>query len=83
MFNPHKNERCKEMAKAALASVLILLLACSAQAGWGHNDVAARPPSSPQTSAAQEPTGGEIPNDVPYSLTGIALDLLAVLPSMV
>ena len=83
VFNPHINERCKEMAKAALASVLILLLACNAQAGWVHNDVAARPPSSPQTAAAQEPTGGEISNDVSYSLAEIALDLLAVLPSLV
>lgn len=90
VFNPHKNERCKEMAKAALASVLILLLACSAQAGWGHNDVAARPPSSPQTSAvqestnaAQEPTGGEVSNDLSDGLTEIALDLLAVLRSLV
>jgi len=35
------------------------------------------------TDAAQEPaTAGEMPNDVPDSLTQIAVELFAVLPSL-
>jgi hypothetical protein len=90
VFKPHKNERCKEMAKAALASVLVLLLACSARAGWMQNETPAPPPSAVETSAAQEPTntaqeptGCEVSNDLSAGLTGIALDLLAVLRSLV
>lgn len=78
------------MRKAIQASVLVLLLTCSAQAGWIQNPAPAPPPSSPQTSAAQEPTNtvqepttdDEISNDVADSLTQIALDLLALLPSL-
>ena len=90
VVNPHKSERCKKMVKAIRASVLVLLLACSAQAGWIQNEAPAPPPPSPQTSAVQEPvnavqeptTDGEISNNVTDSLTGIALDLLAILPSL-
>lgn len=64
--NHHKNERCKEMGKAVRASALILLLACSAQAGWMGTGVA--PPPPPET-VEQEPTEG--------SLTQTVLDLLA------
>lgn len=78
------------MGKAIRASVLVLLLACSAQAGWIQNPAPAPPPPSPQTSFAQEPTdavqepttGGETSTGVADSLTQIALDLLAVLPSL-
>jgi len=75
------------MGKAIRASVLVLLLACSAQAGWIQNPAPAPPPPSPQTiepaHAVQEPTAGnEIDTDVTDSLTGIALELLAVLPSL-
>lgn len=77
------------MVKAIRASALILLLACSAQAGYMQNDTPAPPPPQP-ASAVQEPTGGvqepttggEVSTDVSDSLTGIALDLLAVLPSL-
>ncbi len=90
VVNPHKSERCKKMGKAIRASVLVLLLACSAQAGWIQNPAPAPPPPSLQTTAAQEPayadqeltTGGEMPDDVADGLAGIALDLLAVLPSL-
>ena len=84
VVNPHKSERCKKMGKAIRASVLVLLLACSAQAGWIQNEAPTPPPpASPQTNAAQEPTtDGEVSNDVTDSLTGMALDLLAVLPSL-
>lgn len=71
------------MGKAIRASALILLLACSAQAGYMQNDAPAPPPPSQPASAIQEPTtGGEVSNDVSDSLTGIALDLLAVLSSL-
>ena len=81
------------MGKAIRASALILLLACSAQAGWMGNDSPAPPPPSQPASAVQEPTaGGEIttsqtatgaiPNDTTNTLTQIALDLLAALPSL-
>jgi hypothetical protein len=71
------------MGKAIRASALILLLACSAQAGYMQNDAPAPPPPPQPASAVQEPTtGGEVSNDVSDTLTGIALDLLAVLPSL-
>jgi hypothetical protein len=70
------------MGKAIRASALILLLACSAQAGYIPNDAPAPPPSQP-TNVVQEPTkDGEISNGVAASVTQIALDLLAVLPSL-
>lgn len=75
------------MVKAIRASVLVLLLACSAQAGWIQNEKPA-PPPQPAT-AIQEPTDGatvdgEIPTPpgVSERLTQIALELLAVLPSL-
>jgi hypothetical protein len=79
------------MVKTIRASALILLLACSAQAGYMQNDVAGTPPPQPQptsavrepTDAAQDPTlDGIIPNDAADSLTQTALDLLALLPSL-
>ena len=76
------------MGKAIRVSVLILLLACSAQAGYIPNDTPA-PPPPPQTNIMQEPTdtdqeptGGVTPNDVADSLTQTALELLALLPSL-
>ena len=78
------------MVKAIRASALILLLACSAQAGYMQNDAPAPPPPSPATSTTQEPMDaakdptldGVMPNDAPDRLTLIALELLAVLPSL-
>jgi hypothetical protein len=78
------------MGKVIRASVLVLLLACSAQAGWIQNGSPEPPPPSQPASAVQEPAnavqeptpGGEIPNGATDSLAGIALDLLAVLPSL-
>jgi hypothetical protein len=77
------------MGKAIRASVLVLLLACSAQAGWIQNGSPEPPPSQPTstvqepTTAVQEPTtGGETTNDTTDTLTQIALDLLAGLSSL-
>ena len=75
------------MGKAIRASALLLLLACSAQAGWMGNDSPAPPPPSQPAGAVQEPAGGEIttgeiPNDTTDILTQITLDLLPVLPSL-
>ena len=75
------------MSKAIRASALILLLACSAQAGWMPNGAPAPPPPEPP-SAVEEPTNdttlnGEMSTpDVSDILAEAALDLLAVLPSL-
>jgi hypothetical protein len=92
VVNPHKKRKGKKMGKAIRASALVLLLACSAQAGWMPNDMPAPPPPAQPASAVQEPTGGEvttgetipgeIPNATTDTLTQIALDLLAALPSL-
>jgi hypothetical protein len=67
------------MRKTLGVSLLVLLLTGSARAGIMPNLEPAPPP--PPANAAQEPTTeGEIPNDA--TLTQIALDLLALLPSL-
>ena len=77
------------MRKSLGVCLLVLLLTVPAIAGEIPNWSPAPPPAQPAsaiqepTDAAQEPTAaGEIPNDVPDSLTQIALELLAVLPSI-
>lgn len=80
------------MGKAIRASALILLLACSAQAGWMPNDSPAPPAQAgwmgneapaPAPGATQaQPTGGEISTTSAVGLTQMVLDLLAVLPSL-
>jgi hypothetical protein len=78
------------MVKAIRASALILLLACSAQAGYMQNDAPAPPPPAPATSTVQEPTNaaqdptldGIMPNDAPNNLTQVALEMLAMLPAL-
>jgi len=50
------------MCKSIRACVLILLLACSAQAGHMQNESPAPPSSQPATAVQEELTGGEIPN---------------------
>jgi hypothetical protein len=69
------------MRKTLGVSLLVLLLSGSVSAGIMPNDIPAPPPPT-QTSATQEPTGGEIPNEATDSLTQTALDLLALLPSL-
>lgn len=77
------------MGKAIRASVLVLLLTSSAQAGWIQNGSPTPPPTEPASTiqepanAVQEPTtGGEISDDVADSLTELTLDLLTVLQSL-
>jgi hypothetical protein len=85
------------MVKAIRASVLILLLACSAQAGEMPNDSPQPPqqagimpngspeppPPTQPTNTVQEPTtGGDMPNDAAVGVSEIALSLLSVLPSL-
>ena len=80
------------MRKAISVSALILALTCPVYAGDMPNGSPQPPPPAP-ASATQEPTGGEMPNgepalageilnDVPGDMTQIALDLLALLPSL-
>ena len=69
------------MGKAIRASLLILVFACSAQAGYIPNDAPAPPP--PPTSAPEEQSvNGWMPNGAAESLTQTALDLLTALPSL-
>lgn len=65
------------MCKAIRASVLVLLLAGSAQAGWIQNEAAPTPPPPPPTITQEEPTAeGVMPNGGPESLTETVLSLL-------
>lgn len=65
------------MGKAIRASVLVLLLACSAQAGHMQNDAVQPPP--PPAPAATEP--GEIPHVQPGTVAA-TLNLLQSLLSL-
>ena len=79
------------MGKAVRASALILLLACSAQAGWMMNGTPPPPPPPPQTATAaqeqtntvQEPTADGPQNGATDSLTETVLDLIAGVLSLV
>ena len=68
------------MVKAIRASALILLLACTAQAGWMPNDAPAPPP--PASATEEQSVDGWMPNGAEESLTQLALDLLTALPSL-
>ena len=78
------------MRKTLGVSLLVLLLTGSASGGVMPNDAPAPPP--PPASAVQEPTDDTTPgeigtpgvmgNDSPDILTQTALDLLALLPSL-
>jgi hypothetical protein len=84
LVNPHKNERCSEMGKAIRTSALILLLACSAQAGWMVNGDAEPPPVEQKTtSTVQEPTEGDTQDEATDSLTQTVLNLIAGVFSLV
>jgi hypothetical protein len=71
------------MSKALRASLLVLLMACSAQAGYMPNGSPEPPDTPPAASVAQEQTtDGDISTTSAGSLTQIVLDLLATLPSL-
>ncbi|MCA1616408.1 MAG: hypothetical protein LC800_20390 [Acidobacteria bacterium] len=66
------------MGKAIRASALVLLLACTTQAGWMHADVAPPPPPpDEQQQTTDGETGGETENVTAEALTQTVLDLLA------
>jgi hypothetical protein len=67
------------MRKIVGIAALMLAICCPTLAGEIPNP----PAPQPQANTVQEPTtDGDIQNDVTESLTRIALDLLAVLPSL-
>jgi hypothetical protein len=72
--------RKRRMLKALRISAMLLVLVGSARAG----DVLTPPvPQPPPTIVIQEPTTGDsVDSDTPDTLNGIALGLLAVLPSL-
>lgn len=70
------------MRKALSVSALMLAFVCSAHAGEIQNDFTGTPPQSSATVTQQPTTDGEIQNDAADGMTQIALDVLAVLPSL-
>jgi hypothetical protein len=76
------------MRKTLGVCLLVLLLTGSTSAGIMPNDTPAPPPQPASavqvpTDAVQDPTAnGIMGNDEPDSLTQTALDLLALLPSL-
>jgi hypothetical protein len=76
--NPHKSERYWEMGKTIRASVLMLLLACSARAGYMQNDVKQPPPDATQAATADS----QIQNDASASLAETVLSVLESLLSL-
>lgn len=68
------------MGKAIRASLLVLLLACSVRADWMQNGSPA--PPQPANAVQEQTTDGDISTTSAGSLTQIALDLLAALPSI-
>jgi hypothetical protein len=66
------------MQKTISVAALFLALTCPAYAGEIQNDV-----HKPQANTVQEPTTkGDIQNEATDGLTQVALDLLALLPSL-
>jgi hypothetical protein len=68
------------MGKAIRASVLVLLLACSARADWMANGSPA--PPQPANAVQEQTTDGDISTMSADGLTQLALDMLAALPSL-
>ena len=67
------------MRKTLGITALMLAICCPVLAG----EIPTPPAPQPQANTVQEPTAnGEIQNDAADSLTQIALDLLAALPSL-
>jgi predicted outer membrane protein len=72
----------KSYRNAAAALLLVLVLAVSAFAGEIHTDIAPPPPPTDNSTAQATTTDGEMQIGAADSLTQIALDVLAVLPSL-
>lgn len=78
------------MLNALRASVILLLLVCTAHAGEGYNPPAPaqQPTPQPTPSTVLEPSGGErlyaetAPHGTSYSLADAALELLTILPAL-
>jgi hypothetical protein len=79
LINPHQDER-EKMRKAISVAALLLALTCSAYAGDMPNGSPAPPPSA--NAVQEQETDGDISTMSAGSLTQIALDLLAALPSL-
>ena len=69
------------MLKALRISALLLVLAGTAHASDVLTPPAPQPPPS-QSAVAQEPAADGYLTDDTYAMTEIALDMLAVLPSL-
>jgi hypothetical protein len=72
------------MGKAIRASVLVLLLVCSAKAGWIHNPVTGTPPPPPPPAVTeQEPTAsGEMQNGAADAADSLMETLLSALENV-
>jgi hypothetical protein len=74
------------MRKTLITAALLLAFSCPALAGEMGTPGSPTPPPPQPASAVQEPTdtdqASEMPNGVADSLTQTALDLLALLPSL-
>jgi nucleoside-specific outer membrane channel protein Tsx len=66
------------MRKTISAAALLLALTCTAYAGDMQNDS----PKPPANTVQETAVDGDIQNDVAGSLTQMALELLAALPSL-
>jgi hypothetical protein len=71
------------MRKTLMTVALFLVLSCTALGGEIHTPPAPEPePAQTQTSTAQEPTATDEDSGATNALTTAALDVLAVLPSL-
>jgi hypothetical protein len=70
------------MRKIIGVCLLVLLLTNSAGAGIMPNELPAPPPPAPPTTPVEEPTDGGWMEGDASSLTQAALDIFAVLPSL-
>ena len=68
------------MRKTISVAALLLALTCPTYAGDMPNVTPA--PPNPTNAVQEQTTDGEIPNVLANSLTQVALDLLAALPSL-
>ena len=67
------------MGKAIRASVLVLLLTCSVQAGWIHTGVTEPPPPTPAIAEQETTAKGEIQNDLTETVLSVLGSVLALL----